>query len=178
MDLSGLIEQRYSVRRYREQGVRRELIEECLEAARLAPSACNSQPWYFWISSGYEKSIPLSETAFSGIYSMNSFARQAPVLILVGRERAKYAARMGGLFRGTQFSLIDIGIACEHFSLKATELGLGTCWFGWFNEKAVKNLLKLGRTVKLDLIISLGYSASENVPAKQRKSTEEIREYL
>jgi nitroreductase len=177
MDLSRLIEQRHSVRKYREQEVQAELIEECLESARLAPSACNSQPWYFWVSAGYDKSIPLSETAFSGIYSMNSFARQAPVLILVGRERARYAARMGGLFRGTQFSLIDIGIACEHLSLKATELGLGSCWFGWFNEKAVKHFLGLKKTVKLDLMISLGYPVSEKCPPKNRKTMEEIRKY-
>jgi len=118
------------------------------------------------------------ETAFSGPYAMNAFAVQAPVIITVITSRSLYAARMGGFFRGVQFSLIDIGIACEHLSLQATELGLGTCWFGWFNERAVKKHLGLKKDTKIDLMISLGYPVEKTTPSKTRKKIEDICSYI
>lgn len=178
MNFSDLMTHRYSVRKYSKKGVPREEIEKCLEAARLAPSACNSQPWFFMVSEGYEKSIPLAEKAFSGTFSMNNFAQQAPVIITVITEPSRYAAKLGGFFRGVQFSLIDIGIACEHFSLQAAEMGLGTCWFGWFNEKAVKKHLGLNRNIKIDLMLSLGYPVTDSIPPKKRKEMDQIRKYV
>ncbi len=86
---------------------------------------------------------------------------------------------MGGFFRGTQFSLMDVAIACEHLSLQAAELGLGTCMFGWLDEKAVKRELSLPKAAKIDLMMSLGYPPDEDcLPPKKRKSLEEIRRYL
>ncbi len=178
MDFTDLVKHRYSVRKYIHREVPKEMVEKCMEAAQFAPSACNSQPWFFMISMGYEKSIPLAETAFSGAFSMNAFARTAPVIITVITEPSKYTARLGGLFRGVQFSLLDIGIACEHISLQATEMGLGTCWFGWFNEGSVKKQLGLKGNIKIDLLLSLGYPASENIPPKYRKGLDMIRKYV
>jgi nitroreductase len=64
---------------------------------------------------------------------------------------------IGRMFRGTQFYLIDVGIASEHFILEAEDLGLGTCWIGWFNEKAVKTILGVPKSKKVDILIALGY---------------------
>ena len=61
------------------------------------------------------------------------------------------------MFRGTQFYLIDIGIAVEHFVLQAEELELGTCWIGWFNEKAVKKTLSIPESKKVDILVAVGY---------------------
>jgi len=61
------------------------------------------------------------------------------------------------LFRGTKYYLIDVGIACEHFVLQAEDLDLGTCWIGWFNEGAVKSVLNIPRSKKVDILIALGY---------------------
>ena len=73
----------------------------------------------------------------SGIYSSNKFVKTAPVLIVAITEYSVYYARLGGMLRNVKYNLIDIGIACEHLVLQAAELGLGTCWLGWFNENAL-----------------------------------------
>ncbi len=137
--------------------VERDKIMLCLEAARLAPSTCNSQPWKFIVVDDRQLKDRLCHAAFSGIYSVMSFARKAPVIVVVVSEKARFLARIGGLFRGTDFYLIDIGIAAEHFILQAEELGLGTCWLGWFNEGAVKSILDIPKDRRVDILIALGY---------------------
>jgi nitroreductase len=119
----------------------------------------------------------LAQAAFSGIYSINSFAKDAPVLIVVITERSNYIARVGGYFKGVQYSLIDIGIACEHLILQAEEEGLGTCWLGWFNEGAVKKILGLSREKRIDVIMSIGYPEEKEIRDKTRKSLSEIRRF-
>lgn len=174
LDLAG---RRQSDRKYEPRPVPREAIDRCLEAARLAPSACNSQPWTFIVADRDPLRGQVAEAAFSGVYSMNAFARQAPVLIVAVTERSRYVARLGGQFRGVQYSLVDLGIACEHLCLQAAEEGLGTCWLGWFNEKAVKKVLGLPPATKLDIMISMGYPADPDAREKKRKSLDEIRRY-
>lgn len=177
MEFLELAKARYSSRMYKSDPVKRETIERCLEAARLAPSACNSQPWKFIVCDSEPLRQNLVEQAFSGIYSMNAFAKKAPVIIAVVRQSSQYASKLGGMFRGTDFSLLDIGMACEHLVLQAAEEDLGTCILGWFNEKNVKKILDLSFSSKLDLLISLGYPAEKHSRPKNRKTLEEIREY-
>ncbi|MFH0954129.1 MAG: nitroreductase family protein [Verrucomicrobiota bacterium] len=177
MNFLDLVRRRQSDRKYAPRAVPRELIDRCLEAARLAPSACNSQPWSFIVVDTDAARRTFAEAAFSGLYAMNAFAREAPVFIVAVTERSKYVARLGGQFRGVQYSLVDIGIACEHLCLQAAEEGLGTCWLGWFNEKGVKQALGLPRDAKVDIIISMGYPAEDGVREKQRKTLDEIRRY-
>ncbi len=157
MALLDLIRQRKSVRDYLNRPVEREKIMMCLEAARLAPSACNSQPWRFIVVDDRQLKNKLCRAAFSGIYSVNSFCKKAPVIVVIVSEKSKFLARIGGMFRGTKYYLIDIGIAGEHFVLQAEDLGLGTCWIGWFNEGAVKSILNIPRHKKIDVLITLGY---------------------
>jgi nitroreductase len=110
---------------------------------------------------------------------MNSFAAKAPVLIVVITERSRYSSALGGLFRGVQFSLMDIAIACEHFCLQATDLGLGTCMLGWINERGIKKELGLPESVKIDIMISMGYPKDIRfLPPKTRKSIDDIRRFL
>ncbi len=177
MSFLDLVKKRRSVRRYSDGPVPREAIERCIEAARLAPSACNSQPWYFIVVDEKGLKDDLGKAAFSGPYSMNAFAKTAPVLIAVVTEQSSYIARLGGRIKGVQYSLIDIGIACEHLILQAEEEGLGTCWLGWFNESAVKKALGLSRNKKVDIIISMGYPGEDAVFEKPRKSRDEVRRY-
>ncbi len=157
MALLDLVRHRKSVRNFLDRPVEREKIMTCLEAARLAPSACNSQPWKFIVVDDGQLKNRLCQAAFGGIYSMNSFCKMAPVMVAVISEKGKFLARIGSMFRGTKFYLIDIGIACEHFILQAEELGLGTCWIGWFNERAVKSILNVPQDKKIDILIALGY---------------------
>lgn len=135
----------------------------CLEAARMAPSAENSQPWKFIVVDDPAIKNELCRRAFSGLYSMNSFCQTAPVIVAIVSEKSNFLARIGGMFRGTKYYLIDIGIAGEHFVLQAEELGLGTCWLGWFDEKAVKSVLNVPRSKKLDILIALGYYDREKL---------------
>lgn len=169
--------QRRSCRKYAPESVRREVLERCLEAARLAPSACNSQPWRLVVVDTPEIKNALADAAFSGVYRMNAFAKQAPVLVVVIREKSRYAALLAGALRGVPYSLIDLGIVGEHFILQAAEEGLGTCWLGWFDVNAVRRVLKLPKDAQADAIISVGYPAEPLPAVTNRKFLSEICEF-
>ena len=177
MSLIDLMQKRRSVRKYSNRPVSREDVAQCLEAARLAPSACNSQPWHFIVIDEPELRKRVAERIFSGIYSMNKFAAEAPVLVAVVAEKSRFLASIGGQVRDTRYFLVDLGIATEHLVLQAEELGLGTCWIGWFDEKALKKEMKIPGSKKIDIVISLGYAAEDKIVPKQRKSLEEIRSF-
>lgn len=168
-----LAQERRSTRKYQSRPVPRKITERCLDAARLAPSACNSQPWRLMVADSEPMRTNLAQAAFSGVYAMNAFAMKAPVLIAVVTERSKFMAALGGLFRGVQYSLIDIGMACAFFSLAAETEGVGTCLLGWFNEDGVKKVLGLPRNAKIDIMLSMGYSAEEKPAHKIRKTPQE-----
>lgn len=176
-NILNLMQKRKSVRKYQSAEVPRDVIERCLEGARLAPSACNSQPWSFVVADQEPLRGKLARAAFSGMYAMNDFAARAPVLIVVITERSKFITALAGRLRGVQYNLIDIGIVCAYLSLTAEEEGLGVCLLGWFDEKAVRNVLNLPKTTRIDMILSIGYDA-ENIPAvKIRKPAHEVWRY-
>ncbi len=177
MDFSELILKRRSVRKYLPKPVERELIDKCLNAARLAPSACNAQPWYFIVIDNEQVKDRLCSAAFSGIYSSNKFVKNAPVIIVVITEQLSYQVKVGGFFRHLKYALVDIGIAGEHLALQAAELGLGTCWLGWFSENGVRKALDLPKSTKIDIMFSLGYPADSDRP-KKRRPLDEIRRYI
>ena len=179
MDFLDLVKHRVSIRKYLSKPVPREFIEQCLEAARLAPSASNSQPWSFIVVDDEAKKNEIVKEAMSGIYSSNKFAATAPVIIVAITEKSYYLTRLGGMLRNVKYNLIDIGIACEHLVMQAAELGLGTCWLGWFDDKAVKKVLHLPKSTQVDVLISMGYP-DETVPPRKRirKSLDQVRHYF
>ncbi|OGX55336.1 MAG: hypothetical protein A2306_06550 [Omnitrophica WOR_2 bacterium RIFOXYB2_FULL_38_16] len=177
MNFLELVKKRQSCRKYLPGIIKKETMVRCLEAARLAPSACNSQPWHFIVVNTPEIKDNLGEKAFSGIYKMNAFAKQASALIVVVRERSQFSAKLGSYFRGVQYSLIDQGIACEHLILQAEEEGLATCWIGWFNEKAVKKFLGVPKIQKIDTIISIGFAENTEIRNKIRKDILEMADF-
>ncbi len=168
MALIDLLKQRRSVRDFLDKPVERDKILMCLEAARLAPSASNSQPWNFLVVDDLLVIDRLCKEAFSGVYMVNAFCRKAPAVLVVISEQSKFLTRIAAMFRGTQFYLIDIGISVEHFILQAEELGLGTCWIGWFDEKAVKKNLSIPEDKKVDVLVAVGYRDT-NKPLKEHK---------
>lgn len=177
MDIEKLIGKRRSVRKFAARPVAKEDVLKCIEAARLAPSACNSQPWKFIVVDDFGLKDRVADRIFSGIYEMNKFAKAAPVLVAVVSEKMKFLAAVGAQVRDTRYSLIDIGIACEHFVLQAEALGLGTCWIGWFDEKALKKELKVPGDRKVDIVIALGYSDGGEIAPRPRKSFEEMSSF-
>lgn len=170
MNLYELIQKRQSDRKYDSRPVDRDMVIKCLEAARLAPSACNSQPWKFVVVDEPELLKEMASAA-AGM-GMNKFAAQAPVIVAVVLEKMNFTASIGSVIKDKEYSLLDVGIAVEHFCLQATELGLGTCILGWFDEKKVKKLLGIGNR-RVPLLITLGYATGEH-RQKSRKSLEEI----
>ncbi len=172
--LERLLFERRSVRRFLDTPVPREKIAACLEAARLAPSATNVQPWRFIVIDDPKLKEAFSKAAFSGIYSPTKFAARAPVLILVLSKPAIVANRLGKQIQGVAFHLIDIGIAGEHLVLAAQERGLGTCWIGWFNPRRVRKFFRIPRSFKPVVVIAMGYPEKTEPRPKTRKELREI----
>ncbi len=177
MSFIDLANKRYSVRNYKDTLVPKEQLERCIEAARLAPSACNSQPWKFIIVDEPQLRSQLAKAAFEGLLDFNHFAFNAPVLVLIVSQNQKMPAKLGGIIKSRDFHLMDIGIAAEHFCLQAAELGLGTCMLGWFKQKKVKKTLSIPRLKRVELIISVGFAADKTTPDKKRKPITEILTY-
>ena len=174
MSVKEIIAQRRSIRRYLDKSVEREKILECLEAARLAPSADNVQPWRFLVIDDPELKDKFTKEIFSGIYSISKFAAKAPVLIIILARLDIIANRIGKQIQNIHFYLIDTGIAGEHIVLQAEELGLGTCWIGWFNSRKARKVLNIPRKYKIVSLLSMGYYEKKPSREKKRKKLEDI----
>ena len=167
-DFLELVKARQSDRAYdTTRAVEPEKLERILEAARLAPSACNAQPWKFVVVTDKELSQKVGK-ATAGL-GMNKFAKDAPVHILVVEESANITSLLGGKVKNKHFPLIDLGIAAAHITLAAESEGLGSCILGWFDEKEIKSLTGIPASKRLVLVITIGYSAK----AKRQKIRKE-----
>lgn len=177
MNFDQLVIERESTRRYDDRPVEAEKIEAILEACRMAPSACNSQPWKFVMVTDRALSLDVSNATFSPMLQFNRFAVMAPVMAVLVMEPAKMLSKIGSTVKDKDLSMIDIGIVASHFCLQAAELGLGTCMLGWFDEKKVRKLLNIPRTKRIPLIITLGYPTDEKKRRKIRKSSVEMASF-
>jgi nitroreductase len=179
MEFLELVNKRRSVRSYDSRPVDRGLLLKCIEAARHAPSACNAQPWKFIIVDDKGLISEIAEKTCSGVYSINKFIKDAATLIAVCSDKEDFIRKVGKYAKGTDYYLVDIGIACEHLILQAEELGIGSCWIGWFDEKMLKKILNVPKEKRIDVIISLGYiKPSEGIPSpRPRKELSEIVSY-
>ncbi len=174
-----LVTARHSVRTYNSYPVEQEKIERCLEAARLAPSACNAQPWKFTVVQDESVITGIAEASLLPGSAMNRFVKDVPVIVGVTGESPNITSFLGSFIKRKKLFLLDIGMAAEHFCLQAAEEGLGTCMLGWFNERKVKRLLGIPRGKRLYLLIALGYPAEteDYFREKNRKAPDEIRHY-
>lgn len=174
-ELLDLFRQRQSVRVYDpSKSVSEEIIMRCIEAARLAPSACNAQPWKFIVVNDPQIKDRMADHISGGILPMNHFTRQAPVHVVIVREPANLTSNLGQVLKNKEYPLTDIGIATIQFCLQATAEGLGTCIIGWFDEKKVKKLLNIPKNKRAELIITLGHPKAETIRPKVRKPIENI----
>lgn len=175
MDFLRLVMSRQSDRAYdKEHSVEPEKLERILEAARLAPSACNAQPWKFVVVTDRELSRKVGKAA-AGL-GMNKFAKDAPVHILIVEESANITSLLGGKVKDKYFPLIDVGIAASHIVLAAESEGLGSCILGWFDEKEIKQLTGIPASKRLLLDIIVGYPLKEK-RKKIRKVKEKVISY-
>jgi len=163
MDLWEAIKTRRSVRAYKPDALPRELVEKVLEAARLAPSAANRQPWHFFVVADAGKRAALKAT-----YGRDWFA-EAPVVIVA-------CARPGTAWKrsdGVNYSMVDVAIAFDHLTLAARAEGLGTCWIGAFKPAELRRVMELPADLEPVAMTPLGFSAEEG-RLPERKALGEI----
>ncbi|MEG0371201.1 MAG: nitroreductase family protein [Clostridium sp.] len=178
MDFRDLIKKRESIRGYRDEKVERDKIEICIEAARLAPSACNSQPWRFIAVDNETKVREMAKLIYDPLAGgINKFALTSPCFIVIIGQKRNIASSIGELLKHKDYTSIDIGIATEHICLQATDIGLGTCIIGWFKEEKIKNILNIPKSSRIELIVSLGYYENKVVRNKVRKKLSDILVY-
>jgi nitroreductase len=166
-----LILKRQSDRKYSDKPVDPDKLERIIKAGRMAPSACNAQPWKFVVVTDPSLISKLAEASSAKVLGMNSFVGQAPVLFVIVRENPNLSSRVGGTIKNKDYSHIDIGIASENICLQAKAEGLGSCMIGWFDEKQVRTTLGIPSSKRVELIITVGYSLSE-YREKKRKPPE------
>lgn len=176
-DLLDLIRKRQSQRTFTDKPVEKEKLLRCIEAARLAPSANNSQPWKFIIIDEPGLKSSVAECMMSRVIPMNHFTKQAPVHVAVVREKTNFTTSVGRILKDKNYPLIDIGITTAHFCLQASAEGLSTCIIGWFDEKKIKEMLNVPNSLRLELIILVGYPPTPEIRNKKRKETAEILSY-
>ncbi len=174
------IRRRRSIRAYKDQPIEDEKIELLLEAARLAPSSSNSQPWHFIVVRKKELIESLSRCVLIGTTFVNRWMTSAPCVIVACGKRNPVIA-WGAKTLGIDLLHVDVAIAVEHIVLTASELDLGTCWIGWFSDKKVKKLLGIPQNLKVIALLTVGYpgnpSTSESIgnqPQKNRKNLKDI----
>lgn len=178
--VSDAIARRVSCRAYKCDAVSQEQVLRILEAARLAPSACNQQPWRFAVVRDPELRRRIVEEGFLPGIKM-TWAIAAPVHIVVGMETSFLTHRLAASVSGVNYPWVDIGIAGEHLVLAATELGLGTCWIGWIKPRSIARIAGWPRSVKPVVVITLGYPCeveSGKPPVSRRKPLDELVRWL
>jgi nitroreductase len=137
--------------------IEREVLERIVEAARLAPSACNGQPWHFTVIT--EDALLKDVAAATASLGINKFAKDASALVLITHESTNITSRLGCGIKDKDFPMMDLGIASAYMTLAAESEGIGSCILGWFDEKKIKELTGIPKNKRLMLIITLGYAA-------------------
>ena len=174
MDLLSLVKQRQSCRNFDPaKPVEREKLQTILEAAVLAPSACNSQPWRYIAVDDPQRTQQLADCVQDT--GMNKFAQKATAFIVAIEGSQNLTAKVGESLKNQKYSGIDLGISIAHLVLTAADIGLASCILGWFNERKLKMLLGIPKTRRIRLVVALGYAAEDEViREKQRKKHDEV----
>ncbi len=168
-----LVAARFSCRAYRSDPVPRAAVEQILEAARRAPSACNRQPWRFVVATEEAlRSRLLKEGLLPGIGM--KWAADAPVILVLGMKKSLITHQVAPLLSGVEYPLLDLGIAGEHAVLQATELGLGSCWIGWIRPKEVRRIVGWPASIMPQALVTLGWPASRPERSSPRLPPDEI----
>jgi len=172
-----LVKHRTSCRAYEPRPVPREHLELMLEAARLAPSACNKQPWRFAVVVDEAVRMRLIGEAFLTGIPMK-WAADAGAIIALGMEKSTITHKVAPKISGVDYPLLDLGIAGEHLVLQAEELGLGTCWIGWIKPKAVRKIIGWPRSIEPVGLITVGWPAPGERKTRPRLEGEEIVKWI
>ena len=171
MDFLSIAKARQSCRKYdAARPVEEEKLLAVLEAGRLAPSACNGQPYHFTVCRGENAREVARATTGMG---MNKFALDAPVQIVISEEDYVTSAAFGARIKKNDYRSMDIGIAAAYLTAEATAQGLSTCMLGWFDDEKIREICGLSQPVRL--VICLGYAdEKDSLRPKKRKVREEL----
>ena len=175
MDFLEIARARQSCRSYDEnRPIEPEKLEAVLEAVRLAPSACNGQPYHLTVCTGQRAKDVAAATV--GMGGMNKFAVQAPVLIVISEKPYVKSAALGARVKKVDYRAMDMGIAAAYLTAEATAQGLGSCILGWLSDEKIRDLCHLDGTARL--VITLGYPAEgEKLRDKKRKPLTELVDF-
>ena len=175
-DLEQLFTTRQSCRKFSKKPVENEKLKKIIELTRLAPSACNSQPWGFEVVNIPELSKKVASATQD--LGMNKFTTDCPAFIVVVEETASLGEKVGMKFKNQEFVSNDLGIAVAHIILSASCLGLSTCVLGWINEKNLKEILSIDKKKKVRLVIATGYADEDDtIRDKKRKPIDKIANF-
>ena len=153
--------------------IEEEKLNAVLEAVRLAPSACNGQPYHLTVCRGRKAKEAAALTMGMG---MNKFAAQAPVIVLISERPYVKSAALGAKLKKNDYRSMDIGIAVAYMTAEAAAQGLGTCILGWFDDEKIRALCGIEHPVRL--VITLGYPKDDCLRSKKRKDLDELVTYL
>ena len=172
MNFMEIAQARQSCRRYDpDRSVEQEKLDAVLEAVRLAPSACNGQPYHLTVCRGETAQAVAKATMGMG---MNKFAAEAPILIVISEEAYVKTAALGAKVKGNDYRSIDIGIAAAYLTAEAAAQGLGTCILGWLDDEKIREICGISRPVRL--VVTLGYAADTPREKKRKKLDELVSE--
>ncbi len=171
MNFTEIANARQSCRKYdASREVEQEKLERILETARLAPSACNGQPYRITVCKG--EAAQKVARAVQGM-GLNRFAEDVPILLVLSEMPYVATAAMGAKLKGNDYRSMDIGILAAYLTAEATAQGLSTCILGWLDDREIRGICGLDGAVRL--VITLGYAAADDkLRAKKRKSMDEL----
>lgn len=175
MNFNELILKRESCRNYNGEPISTDMILKCVDAARLAPSACNSQPWKYYIVNDKENAQKIRTCIQPN--GANKFADNCPAFAIVTEQEATLKPHIAERIKNRQkWAENDIGISVAHYCLQAAEFGLGTCIIGMVDEEKLKSLFNVDGKVRL--VIATGLSADSTVRTKNRKLLDDVCEII
>ncbi len=171
MKFSELVLKRESCRNYNGEAVSLDLILKCVDTARLAPSACNSQPWKYYVVNTEENAQKMRECVQPN--GANKFTDKCPAFVIVTEQEATLKPFVEERVKNRQkWAENDIGLSVAHYCLQAADLGLGTCIIGMVDEEKLREYFEVDG--KIRLVIATGYPADESPRNKIRKSLENV----
>lgn len=171
MNFTEIANTRQSCRSYdAARAVEQEKLDAILASARLAPSACNAQPYHITVCRG--EAAKAAAKAVQGM-GMNKFATDCPVMLVISEASYNATAALGAKVKDNDYRSIDIGIMTAYLTAEATAQGLSTCILGWLDDKELRKIC--GIEEKVRLVVSLGYAkADDKLRQKKRKDMEEL----
>lgn len=168
MDFINLAKSRYSVRSFSDKKVEDEKLQIILEAASVAPTACNNQPQKIYVLQ--------SESAIEKLKEVSKFVFGAKTVIMIASDRnAEWKSPLTDKYHTGE---IDCSIVCTHMMLQAWELGIGSCWVGYFNPDLVARAFNLPENEQIIAILPIGYPAEDSKPAKGHYASKTLNEMV